>query len=231
MKRGKVFISFIFVGVLAFSLYKILEKQWRYKEGTSTYEEIKEISYGEEEKSFDDRLNLMKGINSDYKFWIRVENTNIDYPVVQGRDNAFYLSHNFKGEEDISGCLFIDYRCNTQDDKNIIIYGHNMRNGSMFNSLNSYKEDDFFRKNNKIIVSDEQGERTFEIFSVFVASGEDDNFSSGNINEYIDLVKGKSMYESDVVIGKMDRIITLVSCSYEFKGARIVVVGKELSSE
>ena len=79
----------------------------------------------------------LKRINPDIVAWIRIEAAGIDYPVVQGKDNEYYLHHTFKGEENIAGSIFMDYR-NTPDfsDENTIIYGHNMRDGSMFAALN-----------------------------------------------------------------------------------------------
>lgn len=76
--------------------------------------------------------------------WLNISNSNIDYPVVQGMDNDFYLNHSFYKEESISGTLFIDYRNNIDSDKNIVIYGHHMKNETMFHDLNFFKEEEFF---------------------------------------------------------------------------------------
>ena len=88
----------------------------------------------------------LKSINSDYKMWIQIENTNINYPVVQGSDNDYYLKHNFRKESNISGTVFVESANDIDNDKNIILYGHNMRNGTMFNNITNYKEESFFNE-------------------------------------------------------------------------------------
>jgi sortase B len=79
-----------------------------------------------------------------------VDNTNIDYPVVQGSDNEFYLSKYLYKNNLLSGSIFMDYRNDFDRDENVIIYGHNMRNKTMFSELEKFKEEDFFYKDNKI---------------------------------------------------------------------------------
>ena len=97
--------------------------------------------------SNDEEKVTLADINNDYKFWLSIDNTKVNYPVVQGDDNKFYLEHNFSKEYSISGTLSVDYRNDINKDKNIIIYGHNMRNGTMFNELKKFKDEEFFYNN------------------------------------------------------------------------------------
>lgn len=92
----------------------------------------------------DSKENKLKAINPDYKLWINIPNTDIDYPVVQGKDNDFYLNKNFNKEKSESETIFIDYRnhINLDTEKNIVFYGHHMKDGTMFNQINKYKNVD-----------------------------------------------------------------------------------------
>ena len=88
----------------------------------------------------------LSSINKDFVCWINIENTNIDYPVVQSKDNSYYLHRDIYGNYLYAGTTFLDYRDYYDDSKNLIIYGHNMKNGSMFNNIKSYTEQDFADK-------------------------------------------------------------------------------------
>lgn len=90
----------------------------------------------------------LQKINPDIVAWIRIDGLGIDYPVVQGEDNEHYLYYTFRGEANVAGSIFLDYR-NKADfsDSKIILYGHNMKNGSMFGSLKKYQDESVFREN------------------------------------------------------------------------------------
>ena len=93
-------------------------------------------------------LNLINMINCyqlimTTRFWIKVYNTNIDYPVVQGKDNAYYLNHDFNKNYLSSGSIFMDYRNDFENDKSIVIYGHHMKNKTMFGELTKFKQELF----------------------------------------------------------------------------------------
>ena len=144
----KKIINIVLIVAIIFSLYKVISKVMDYKESENTYEKIQEVKNNNDKFSEE----LIK-INEDYKMWIEVPNTNIDYPVVQGKDNDFYLNHDFNKKESSSGAIFVDYKNNIDKDKNIIIYGHNMRNKSMFQNIMKFKDEAFWKENKKIIVT------------------------------------------------------------------------------
>ena len=156
--------------------------------------------------------------------------TNIDYPVVQANDNSYYLSKDFYNNESSSGSIFIDYK-NKSNDKNIILYGHNMRNKTMFNNLLKFKNENFFNENNKIHILKDNKEYIYEVFSVYTIDAGYDylitNFNSADaFLQYTDEIKSKSLFNTNIDISSDDNIITLSTCSYEFKDARTVVHGK-----
>lgn len=173
----------------------------------------------------------LKSINSDYKMWIQIENTNINYPVVQGSDNDYYLKHNFRKESNISGTVFVESANDIDNDKNIILYGHNMRNGTMFNNITNYKEESFFNEDNKISIIMNNTLYEYEVFSVYVKNVSEVNLAIGfaNEDEFINYAYNEadeSLYKKDVDFSAEDNLITLVTCSYEFTDARTIVVAR-----
>ena len=219
----KWIINIILIGVLIYSGYNIYIKLKEYKQADVTYSKIREIkNSGKEDLSI---------LNKDFRFWIMVDGTNIDYPVVQSKDNYFYLYKDFYGNKLGSGTIFMDYRNDYKNDKNTILYGHNMQNNTMFSQLESFKDPEFWNKNNKIRIMDKDKEYVYEVFSAYVIDpGYDylttDFNSDEEFMKYLDDVKAKSLNKSDVVLSPDDKVITLSTCSYEFKNARTVVHGR-----
>lgn len=173
----------------------------------------------------------LKSINSDYKMWIQIENTNINYPVVQSSDNDYYLKHNFRKESNISGTVFVESANDIDNDKNIILYGHNMRNGTMFNNITNYKEESFFNEDNKINIIMNNTLYEYEAFSVYVKNVSEVNLAIGfaSEDEFINYAYNEaeeSLYKKDVDFSAEDNLITLVTCSYEFTDARTIVVAR-----
>lgn len=177
--------------------------------------------------------NTLKGKNEDYVFWVSVDNTNINYPVVQTSDNSTYLKKGFNKKKSSSGTIFMDTLNNFMTDKNVVLYGHNMNNKTMFNNLNKFKDRSFFNKNNKIRIKNTNNgkEYIYEVFSVYHS---DNNFNYNTVvfndnytfENYISDIKEKSMFKKNIDISPRDKIITLTTCSYEFKGAKTSVHAK-----
>ncbi|MCZ0704646.1 SrtB family sortase [Natronobacillus azotifigens] len=128
-----------------FSLSSLYDYLNNYYVAAKNYKELGELYHKGEGVKY--KTKSLVGINKDYVGWINIEDTTVDYPVVKTGDNEFYLSHNFYKQEDFAGAIFMDYR-NSMDklDKNLILYGHNMKDGSMFGSLKNYLEEDYLKK-------------------------------------------------------------------------------------
>ena len=172
-------------------------------------------------------------INNDFKFWISIDNTKVDYPVVQGKNNEFYLKNNFLKEESISGAIFLDYRNDIYNDKNLIIYGHNMRNGTMFKELTKFKEKDFFYGENYIDIILDGVKEKYEVFSVYTLHSDDISLKNSfncedEYKEYLKIITEKSIYNKDINIETSDEIITLITCSYEYNDARTIVHARNI---
>lgn len=170
-------------------------------------------------------------INPDYRFWINIENTNIDYPVLQAKNNSYYLSKDIYKNNLESGSIFLDYTNNNLYDKNTIIYGHNMKNKTMFSELENFKDPNFFNQNNKIIITTPEKSYTYEVFSAYYINA-DYNYmiiSFNNENDYkkyLTDVKNKSLNKSNINVSTDDKILTLSTCSYESDNTRTVIHAK-----
>ncbi|MPQ44311.1 class B sortase [Clostridium tarantellae] len=167
-------VNIILIIAIIFFVIQIYNKLNAYKQGQNIYKRIKWES--------NSNKNL-KEINSNFKFWISIENTNINYPVVQTDNNKYYLNHDFYNEVCKLGCVFIDYNNNVDTDKNIVIYGHNMLDGSMFSALEKFKDKNFFEKNNKIYIEKEGDKYEYEVFAVNVLPAENNDIKISFKNE------------------------------------------------
>ena len=153
--------------------------------------------------------------------WIKVPNTRIDYPVMQTTDNDFYLRHTPTGTYLESGSVFADFRNNPNLIKNFntIMYGHNMKNGTMFNDVTKYLKEDFFLENPTIELYTTDGIYTYEVFAIYQARMDDDyirtDFSTyEEFVEFAEKIEGRSMYSrGDIKFTKHDHILTLSTCT------------------
>lgn len=181
-----------------------------------------------------DKYTQLLQTNQEVIGWIQIDHTTINYPILQHSDNAYYLTKDIKHQDSVYGSIFLDYRNNKQlSDKNSLIYGHNMRDHSMFNQLLSFKEQDFFEANKYIYLSTLYEESTWEIFSVYIVDANKEtvsvDYEADEVFEaYLEACATRSLYKRDVALSKDDQIITLVTCSYELENARTIVQAKRL---
>jgi sortase B len=181
----------------------------------------------EESKINRDKYDDIRSLNDDFVGWLKIPDTPIDYPVVRGNDNEFYLKHGFDSKKNVSGAIFMDYRNGMEEDKNVIIYGHNMKNGTMFKGLMNYKNRDFFNEHRIVSFDTGKEKSRWKIFSVYVTDTGfnyiETHFSNGTFQEFVDKVGRKSIYDTAENLDEINEILTLSTCSYEFDDARFVV--------
>ncbi len=162
--------------------------------------------------------NQMKAQNPDYIGWIFLGGTKIYYPVVQAEDNDYYLHRLFDGTENFAGTIFADYRCNDVfKSGHTILYGHNMKNGSMFANLRYYEGDWFYYEYPTFTVFTEEGELTFEIFSIYVTDPGSDTYVTrfGNDEAYVEWLKERqelSRIKIDMELDASTVTLTLSTC-------------------
>lgn len=169
--------------------------------------------------------------NSDVIGWIYGPGTVINYPVVQGTDNEYYLTHMFDGSENKCGSIFMD--CLNESDfsnSNSILHGHHMKNGSMFAGLMNYESQSYFDSHPVLWLVTPEKSYQIEIFSGFVTSTDSDvwqiSFATGEAYQsWLDKMADNSVFESGVIPSADDNILTLATCSYEYDNARFVVMG------
>lgn len=176
-------------------------------------------------------FDSLRKLNNDVVGWIYGPGTKINYPVVQGEDNDYYLTHMFDGKENKCGSIFMD-SLNEEDfsNTNSIIHGHHMRNGSMFASLTSYLSQSYYDTHPVLWLTTSEKDYKVELFAGFVTDVNSDVWqiefaSKEEYREWLDKMVENSSFKSDVKPGENDHILTLATCSYEYDNARFVVLG------
>lgn len=170
--------------------------------------------------------------NEDVVGWIYCENTVINYPIAQGDDNDEYLHHLLDGTYNSSGTLFVDCECAPEfAGANTIVYGHNMKNGSMFYSLLNYREQSYYDAHPVLYLNTPTQNYRIDVFSGYICNYDSDTYTLSFPSEedyvsYINKMKSQSNFDCDVEVTGDDRIITLSTCTYEYDNARYVVQGK-----
>ena len=164
-------------------------------------------------------LAALREINPDVVGWIRVPDTKIDYPLVQGTDNDFYLKHTWQGNANSVGTIFMDFNSSPDlTDFNTLIYGHNMRSGSMFASLRNYSQQSYFDDHPYIYLLVDNGVFRFEVFSSYRAeldaSAYGQSFQQQETRQkFLQDALDQSAIETGITPGIRDRILTLSTCS------------------
>lgn len=161
--------------------------------------------------------------NPDIYAWITVPGTEIDYPVVQNPlDDTFYLTHNTAGQESVGGAIYTEL-CNSKDftDPNTVIYGHNMKNGSMFAGLHQYEDKTFFDENREVVIYIPGKKLIYHIFAAYSAGNEhimqkydftDEVIFEGYIEDIFNLRDMKANIDKNIEITAEDKILTLSTC-------------------
>lgn len=169
--------------------------------------------------------------NGDVVGWIYCPNTPINYPVAQGKDNNEYLRHDLKGKYLVSGTLFVDYRNGLiGEDINYVIYGHNMKNQTMFGTILKYKEQSYYDEHPVLYYLTPEQNYKLEPIAGLVVSTEDMIYQpspeTDSFSEYVEKLVEKSGFQSEAEYFPGDSLVTLSTCSYEFDTARYVLVCK-----
>lgn len=234
-------IEIFLVIILATSLYRIYDYNKNDKEFKADTREVQEKFEKKEVKKIDPKEDEAKRKNREaiekigelkkeypsIVAWIKVGGTEIDYPLVKGSDNEYYLNHNYKDEYNVFGAIFMDYRNQENfSDQNTIIYGHNNQRAGNFKDLHKYEEEGFFNEDRFIEIYSLEGYKKYKVFAAYNA-GPYDNFRN---TSYLD-EEGEKLLEyvkeRNIVKGEMpDKVrdfLTLQTCSP--KDTRFVVQG------
>lgn len=247
----------LFSGVFLFSVFKILQLKQEYDSGSDSYSALNAYvslpeltvpadmpdsthpegdeplpSLPEENTPLWPAVDFqaLAEINPDIVAWIYIPGTDISYPVVQGRDNDYYLYHMFDGGYNRAGCVFLDV--NVAPDfsaRNSVLHGHNLLNGTMFAGLLDYRDQSFYDAHPEALLLTPDGNYRVALFSGYLCgiTGDawDAVFLDGEYPLWLARIAGKSCFRTSVVPTVSDRVLTLSTCSYEFSDARFVLHG------
>lgn len=234
----------------AFNLYHIYTE---YKKGTDEYNQIEEMAVTERDADSGEvagpnaqlkppievDFDKLKSVNEDVVGWIYVDALpDISYPIVKGKDNQTYLHQTYEKNYNFAGTIFVDYE-NSGDfsDCNTLVYGHNMKNGSMFGHLKKFREDDKLYKQDKYfwILTPERNYR-YEIITAYTTGVNSDTYTlfkgpGEEFEKYLETIKGYSEIQTDDTdLTIKDKIVTLSTCTGN-ESTRFVVQGKRVDAE
>lgn len=227
-----------------FSFNKIVDYHYEsYKSIEKNEILIELIDDHELEYSFEDKYEDLLSMNSDMIGWISIENTQLNYPVMQTKeDEEFYLRRNFEKEYEFRGTLFTNKEADfSTTNDNVIIYGHNMDDGTMFGTLRKYMSKDFFNTHKFITFETISSSSIYKI--IYVIKTVDNNehplyidysnfFKINNedtFNHQIDLYESASLYKATETTKFGDELLTLSTCEYSHKNGRLVIIAKKIN--
>lgn len=188
----------------------------------------------------EDWSNGMLDLNADYIGWLTVEGTAIDLPVVMADDNDYYLRRDFYGDYLFAGTLFADYRTELIPHGNLTVYGHNMKDSTMFGELEQFKNASFFKEHGEVVLKKETGEHRYRVFAVAVLPSQAGSKGYLDLHRWCntltdeqsvqmleDLHERSALWKNTVHLPG-DRYLFLVTCDYSRSNGRLLVAAQEI---
>lgn len=241
----KISVVILLIGIMLISSYFIYKNMQEDKEQEEIFEELENIvttnETNEEKEQQEDNVNLNKlyKINNDIVGWLKIENTNINYPVMQTKDRPdYYLRKNFYKEYSVFGTPYIDENCDIENGNNLIIYGHHINGNKMFGELENYKNEEYYNKHKFIKFYTLNKKAEYEIISVFKTTVYNDKgfkyYQYYNLEDerefetFINKCKELSLYDTQKIAKYGDKLLTLSTCEYSQNNGRLVVVARKI---
>ena len=237
-------ILILLIVILAISSYFFIKEIAENKKENELFEELQEVVQEEEkttaQNQITDNLKSISKINTDIIGWIKIDGTNINYPVMQNGD--FYLHRNVYKNYSSSGTPYLAEHCNLKTSDNLIIYGHHMKNNTMFSNLDNYKNYNYY-KNHKYIkfytLEDNKTiENDYEIVFAFKTVAYSDKgfkyynytkfYDENDFNSFVEKCRNYEFYNTNVKVNYVDKLITLSTCEYSQKNGRMVIIAKKI---
>lgn len=225
-KRARVLdfiITSFFIGLFLYSAIHLgsylidhIENKKVMKEAKDLYHAPIASNHGDNREQFQPLL----AINSDIIGWIKIEGTNIDYPILQAQDNEYYLKRNYQHENNRAGSIFMDYRNDiAEKEKNFILYGHRMKNGTIFADLKQWLDRGFYAENPKILFETLNKSYQVEVFSIYRTTTDfnyirTDFSSDEDYVDFLNTLQEKSLYQTKSELTSDSTILTLSTCDY-----------------
>ena len=258
-KKRKITVALLSVLATACLAY-VFFYYYQYGRSTVDYDNLAQLKEKDEEKSKENGYKItivnenkeMPPILAKYETlynknkkligWLKIADTNIDYPVMQTSNNEYYLDHNYDQEYDKNGSLFLDKDCNAAfPNTNMIIYGHHMKSGKMFGNLNYYAKESYYKEHPRILFDTIYEEGIYDIMYVFRSRIYNENevvfkyyqfFDVNSADEFysaMDEMARMSLYDTGVTAEYGDKLITLSTCDNSEEDGRFVVVAKKVN--
>ena len=190
------------------------------------------------------QLKELKKVNEDIIGWLEIDNTKINFPVLQGSDNEYYMTHTYNKKYSSDGSIFLDkdYDWNIPS-SNLLIYGHNNKNGNMFQDLLKYEDENYYKEHPNIRFTTVDDDSQYEIISVFKSrvyyKSEQNVFryyffinaaNEEEYNYYVEESKKASLYDTGKTAIYGEQLLTLSTCEYSQEDGRFVIVAKKVQS-
>ena len=240
----RLILFFVLVGCIVCSVINYIKSK-NVKNEAEKLLEVDTTILEPEEKQENEMLNKVKALNMQYpdlKGWLEIKDTDINYPVMQGTDNDFYITHDYKKEKSKWGSLFLDKSFDwSKPSSNLLIYGHNFSDGYMFADLLNYRNKEFYESHKTIRFVTPAEDAEYEIISVFNSrvyyTHETDVFryyffvdagSKAEYNDYVKNAKKASIYDIEASAEFGDQLLTLSTCDYTQEDGRFVVVARKI---
>lgn len=236
-KRKKIYNIFLafFVLIFLISGYFLLEDIIPRIKASKEMSEIQKSSPEVDDPNKPPSLAELKAINPDIVGWIYIENTNINFPLLQCSNNVYYLSRTYTEEYNDAGSIFLDYH-NTSDfsDQNTVIYGHARKNGTMFAQLGKYKKQSGYDESPFIRIVTENKIYYYQIFSANILEAtydyRDPDYGN-NFMSFVRSMRNNSKIKSNAVVSENSKIITLSTCTTVINDGRLVIFAVLLNPE
>ena len=246
-KRGRIEIPLYKLILVIIAIISIITIYNTYYKETKTDDILSDIKVDETqitETKTEKMLQLeeLKKENNDIVAWLEIPNTKINYPVLQTSDNEYYMKHNYKKEKSGDGSIFLDkdYNWDTPS-SNLLIYGHNNKNGNMFQDLLKYEDENYYTEHPTIQFTTVNEDCTYEIIAVFKSrvyyKSEQNVFryyyfinaeNEEEYNNYVEESKKASLYDTGKTAEYGDQLLTLSTCEYSQEDGRFVIVARKV---
>ncbi len=237
----------VLVGVFLFSAFMIFRYVIDAKKSEESFEELATLmpeippEKDETPPTAAETYAPVLAQNDDFVGWLKIDGTKIDYPVLQTPDHKnYYLRRGFDKKYSYYGVPYMAEYCKINESDNLVIYGHNMNNGSMFYDLTKYADPSFYKEHRYIQFDTMESFGAYEIIAVFkttaYAEGEFEYFrfvegDQSAFDQFVSTCKGLSLYDIEATAEYGDRLITLSTCEYSRKNGRFVVVAKRINEK
>ena len=223
----------ILIGIICYSGFNIGKIFYTYYAGSQAYTQVQTLAGVKEEKEPENiNFDTLLKENPDVKGWIYLKNSNINYPILQAKDNAFYLRRLFNKEWNIKGSIFIDYRnINPFESFNTVVYGHKVQDGTMFSQLAEYKDKNFYKTHKNMTIYTPKIKYNVEIFGGVYLNANSDKYKFDfaddmEKSEFLKWIKNNSFISTNVNVSPDDKIVMFSTCTeYEGEG-RTAIFGK-----